>query len=84
MRLQPELGRRIAVARSELGMSQLELSKVAGVDIQTIATIEKGTRPIYVKELISVIEATGKDVEYFTDPNRLVGEGRWTFKTSGE
>ena len=82
MRLQPEIGRRIAVAREEAGVSQHDLAKAAGVPLRNLAEIESGTRGIHVKEIISLIDATGKDLGFFTDPNRLVGEGKWTFKVS--
>ena len=83
MSLQPEIGRRISVARKEAGISQYDLAMAAGVQVNNLAEIEAGTRSLYVKEIMAIIDATGKDLEFFTDPNRLVGEGEWTLKIKG-
>lgn len=52
-------------------------------DRQTLSAIEAGQRRIGVEELLSLMEATGKDMEYFTDPFRLVGEAGFSYRASG-
>lgn len=80
----PYLTRRIASARGDSGLTQEELSKRMGFkDRQTLAAIEAGQRRVGVEELLSLMAATGKDMEYFTDPFRLVGEAGFSYRASG-
>lgn len=80
----PYLTRRIVAARGDSGLTQEELSKRLGFkDRQTLAAIEAGQRRMGVEELLSLMEATGKDMEYFTDPFRLVGEASFSYRASG-
>src|ERR1700674_2462857 len=71
----PHLARRVTVAREHAGLTQDKLSKRLGFkDRQTLAAIEAGQRKVVVDELLALIRVTGKDMEFFTDPFRLVGE----------
>ena len=80
----PYLNRRIVAARGDAGLTQEELSKRIGFkDRQTLAAIETGQRRVGVEELLSLMAATGKDMEYFTDPFRLVGEAGFSYRASG-
>jgi Zn-dependent peptidase ImmA (M78 family)/transcriptional regulator with XRE-family HTH domain len=80
----PYLTRRIVSARGDSGLTQEELSKRMGFkDRQTLAAIETGQRRVGVEELLSLMAATGKDMEYFTDPFRLVGEAGFSYRASG-
>lgn len=49
---------------------------------QTVADIEAGKRRIQPEELIRLTEIFGVDLEHLTDPFRLVGEGRFNFRTA--
>lgn len=80
----PYLSRRIVAARGDSGLTQEELSKRLGFkDRQTLAAIEAGQRRMGVEELLFLMKATGKDMEYFTDPFRLVGEAGFSYRASG-
>jgi Zn-dependent peptidase ImmA (M78 family)/transcriptional regulator with XRE-family HTH domain len=82
--LQPELGRRLGVAREAAGLTQAQLSAALGFnDRQTLQAIEAGHRGVSADELVALIDATGKDLEFFTDPFRLVDEGRFSFRAHG-
>ena len=80
----PYLNRRIVAARGEAGLTQEELARRMGFkDRQTLAAIEAGQRRVGVEELVSLMGATGKDMEYFTDPFRLVGEAGFSYRACG-
>jgi Zn-dependent peptidase ImmA (M78 family)/transcriptional regulator with XRE-family HTH domain len=78
------LPRRIIVAREKSRLSQADLSKHVGFkDRQTLAAIESGQRRVTAEELVAIAEATGQDLDFFTDPFRLVGEGAFSYRASG-
>ena len=52
-------------------------------DRQTLAAIEAGERRIAPDELAAAATAFGVTVDYVTDPYRLVGEGRFSFRAKG-
>jgi XRE family transcriptional regulator, fatty acid utilization regulator len=80
----PHLARRVTVAREHAGLTQDKLSKRLGFkDRQTLAAIEAGQRKVVVDELLALIRVTGKDMEFFTDPFRLVGEAEFSYRASG-
>ena len=82
--LQPELGRRIAVARAKAGLTQAQFSERMGIkDRQTIQAIEAGKRGVSADELLTAMEVTGQTLEFFTDPFRLIGEGNFSFRANG-
>ena len=80
----PHFPRRIIVAREKRGLSQADLSKHVGFkDRQTLGAIESGQRNVTAEELVAIAEATGQELDFFTDPFRLVGEGDFSFRASG-
>ena len=80
----PNLPLRIAAARKDSGLKQEQLAKLMGFkDRQTLTAIEAGQRRLAVEELLALMEATGKDMEYFTDPFRLIGEAGFSYRASG-
>ena len=80
----PYMPRRIALARAKTKLSQDELSKQIGFkDRQTLATVESGQRRVTAEELVSIAEATGQPLSFFTDPFILAGEGRFSYRSSG-
>ena len=80
----PYLPRRIAVARTGCGLTQAALSKRLGFkDRQTVAAIEAGERRVGVEELLAIMSIVGRDMEFFTDPFLLVGEGAFSYRASG-
>lgn len=77
------LPRRITVAREKLKLSQAELAKRLGFkDRQTLTAIEAGQRRVSAEELVAIAEATGQDLDFFTDPYRLVGEGAFSYRAA--
>ena len=77
------LPRRITVARERSELTQAELSKRLGFkDRQTLATIEAGQRRVTAVELVAIADATGQDLDFFTDPYRLVGEGAFSYRAA--
>ncbi len=75
------IGRRIRVAREGLGLSQQQLAAALRLEHrQSVAAIEAGERRLSAEELLLAMTALGKDLDYFTDPFRLVGEGQFSFR----
>ena len=69
------------MAREALGLNQKQLSETIGFkDRQTLSAIENGQRKVSSAELLAFIRALGKDLDYFTDPFRLVGEGVFSWR----
>ncbi len=69
------LGRRVRAAREEARMSQDQLSQGLGFENrQVLSNIESGKRKLGVDELLKLMQLLKKELEFFTDPLRLVGE----------
>ncbi|MDE0178133.1 MAG: XRE family transcriptional regulator [Gammaproteobacteria bacterium] len=74
-------GRRIRALREERGLSQEELARVFGFnDRQTVSAVETGARRLTAEELLLVMNGLNVPLDYFTDPFRLVGEGRFSWR----
>jgi Zn-dependent peptidase ImmA (M78 family)/transcriptional regulator with XRE-family HTH domain len=79
------IAKRLKVARESAGLTQRQLSEALGFnDRQTLAAIEAGIRKISAEELLRVMKILGKDLDYFTDPFRLVGEGNFSWRVSDD
>ncbi|HXF94290.1 MAG TPA: XRE family transcriptional regulator [Nitrospiraceae bacterium] len=75
------IAKRLKYAREKLGLTQAQLSQKLGFkDRQTVAAIEAGQRKLSAEELVRAMQVLGVDVDYFTDPLRLVGEGRFNWR----
>ena len=62
-------------------MSQDELAQSLGFnDRQTLSALETGIRNIKVQELLLIADKLGVSFEYFTDPFRLEGEARFSWR----
>lgn len=78
------IGKRIKALRKEKGLTQDNLTELLGFnDRQTVSAIETGTRRVTAGELILVAKKFGESLDYFTDPFRLVGEGRFSWRQTG-
>ncbi|MGD1048672.1 MAG: XRE family transcriptional regulator [Candidatus Krumholzibacteriaceae bacterium] len=79
------IGKRLKVAREQAGLTQEQLSTRLGFnDRQTLAAIESGKRRVSADELLLVMQTLNREVEYFTDPFRIDGEGSFSWRTSAE
>jgi Zn-dependent peptidase ImmA (M78 family)/DNA-binding XRE family transcriptional regulator len=78
------IGQRLKALREEKNLSQEDLARVFGFkDRQTVSAIETGERRLSAEELLLAVKKLGAPLEYFTDPFRLVGEGRFNWRQSG-
>ena len=78
------IGSRIKALRQARGLSQDDVARLLGFnDRQTVSTIETGTRRVTAQELVLAAEKFGMPLEYFTDPFRLEGEGRFSWRQMG-
>lgn len=81
---QQTIAPRLKALREERGVTQEQLSRALGFkDRQTLAAIEAGERRIAPDELAEAAKALGVSVDYMTDPYRLIGEGRFSFRAKG-
>ena len=78
------IGARIKALRRQRGLSQDALARVFGFkDRQTVSAIETGVRGLTAAELVVAVEKLDVGLDYFTDPFRLDGEGRFSWRQSG-
>ena len=78
------IGTRIKALREERKLSQDDLARLFGFkDRQTVSAIETGARRVTADELVLAVERLGAPLEYFTDPFRLAGEGRFSWRQTG-
>ena len=84
MQAAARIGRRLRAAREHSGLTQQQLAEALGLQHrQTIASIEAGDRRLKAREMIRAMQVLGVDLDYLTDPYRLVGEGQFCFRTTG-
>ena len=77
----PLVGARIKALREKRGLSQLQLAERLGFrNRQTLSAIETGERNVTVDTLVQVSEILDEDIDYFTDPFRLVAEGGFCWR----
>jgi Zn-dependent peptidase ImmA (M78 family)/transcriptional regulator with XRE-family HTH domain len=77
------ISRRLKYAREQRSLTQAQLTEKLGFkDRQTLAAIEAGQRKITAEELVRAMHALGLDLDFFTDPFRLVGEGHFSWRSS--
>ncbi|MDE3722845.1 XRE family transcriptional regulator [Nocardiopsis sp. N85] len=63
------LGKRIAEAREDAGMTQEDVGLAVGLDRSAISRLEKGERKLSVPELVAVANTLGRPLAYFvSDP----------------
>jgi transcriptional regulator with XRE-family HTH domain len=78
------MGVRIRVAREAKKLTQEQLREQIGFkDRQTLTAIEAGQRKVSAEELTRFMSALERDLDFFTDPFRLEGEGRFSFRVKG-
>lgn len=75
-RIQQVIGQRVRHLREAAGWTQSDLSERMGFkDRQTLSTIEAGQRRVTADELVTLMELFDRDIDFFSDPTLLVGEG---------
>ncbi len=81
----PLIGKRVAMLRDALGMTQEQLSERLGFrNRQSLQAIESGRRKLHVGELLQLMEMSGRPLSYFTDPFLWMGEGNFSFRLEQE
>lgn len=78
------IGVRVRALRMQRGLSQDALARVfAFRDRQTVSAIETGVRALTAAELVIAVERLGVSLDFFTDPFRLDGDARFSWRQSG-
>lgn len=78
------IGQRLKALRDARGLDQEAVRAILGVGSrQIISQIETGERRVSGEELTRLIEGLDADLDYFTDPYRLEGEGGFCWRQSG-
>lgn len=79
------IGRRLKALRDARDLNQDKIAEILGVkDRQTISAIENGERKVKADELLALVEKLDVDLDYFTDPFRLEGEGSFSWRRGKE
>jgi XRE family transcriptional regulator, fatty acid utilization regulator len=79
------IGKRLKALRDERDIDQDAVAAILGVNSrQIVSNIETGERRVKAEELITLTEKLGVDLDYFTDPFRLVGEGQFSWRRQDE
>lgn len=77
------IAHRIRHLREQAGMTQADFAEKAGLrTAQIVSAIENGEREVTADELVTLAECFDKDVEFFVDPTLLVGEGKFSWRTT--
>jgi transcriptional regulator with XRE-family HTH domain/Zn-dependent peptidase ImmA (M78 family) len=78
------IGSRIKALRARQKLSQDDLARLFGFkDRQTVSAIESGERRVSADELLLLVEKLDVPLDYFMDPFRLDGEGRFSWRQTG-
>ncbi|SOJ52962.1 hypothetical protein MSIMFB_00467 [Mycobacterium simulans] len=79
------LGRRVAQAREEAGISQGKLGELVGLDRTAINRAEGGDRKLAMTEMVAIAEALGRPLGYFVnDPLPAVVNRRRDLANAGD
>ena len=85
MPLTSRIATRLRAARERAGLTQYQLARDLDLNHrQIVARIEDGQRSFSAEEFIRAMDVLKVDLDYFTDPFRLEGEGEFTFRTSSD
>lgn len=75
------IGKRLKALRDARDLNQDKVAEILGVkDRQTVSAIENGERKVKAEELLALVEGLDVELDYFTDPFRLEGEGRFSWR----
>lgn len=77
------ISKRLKAARERAALTQAQLSEKLGFkDRQTLAAIEAGQRKLSAEELMKALQVLSIDLGFLTDPFRLVGEGKFSWRAA--
>lgn len=77
------IAHRVRHLREQAGMNQACLAEKSGLrTAQIVSAIENGERDVTADELVALAECFNTDVEFFVDPTVLVGEGKFSWRTT--
>ena len=75
---------RLQYLRQRHGLTQESLAAALGFkDRQTLSQIETGDRKLSSQEMVKAAEVFGVNLDYFTDPFELAGEGHFSWRQNG-
>jgi XRE family transcriptional regulator, fatty acid utilization regulator len=75
------IGPRLKALRKARALDQGAVAAILGVaSHQIVSQIESGARRVTGEELVKLIDGLDTDLDYFTDPFRLEGEGRFSWR----
>lgn len=73
MDLLQQLGERVRRRRMQLGLSQTDFAKQAGIPVPRLSSIEHGHQSIYIERLVELAKALNVSADYLLglseDPN---------------
>lgn len=79
------IGERLRLARKEAGLTQKDLAEKLGFKSrQILDNIEAGIRKVTADELLVIMEALGKTLDYFTDPFLVLEEKAFSWRADRE
>ena len=65
--LDPFIGKRVKLRRSEMGMSQAKLGEKLGLSFQQVQKYEKGVNRISASMLYTIATVLNVEIDYFID-----------------
>lgn len=75
------IGARLKALRDKRDLNQDAVAAIFGFkDRQTVSSIENGERRLSAEELVRLVEALDVPLDYFTDPYRLDGEAKFSWR----
>lgn len=79
------IGKRLKALRDERDIDQDVVAAILGVNSrQIVSNIETGERRVKAEELLALVNGLDVDLDYFTDPFRLEGEGKFSWRRGHE
>ena len=77
------VGRRVQIARKQLGLTQKQLSSQLGFSArQSLSYIEDGQRKVSAGVLLKLMQTLDKTLEFFTDPFLLIDEAAVSWRAT--
>jgi len=71
-----EIGKKIQMAREELGLTQVGLAQTLGITQAALSNYELGKRRLYLHQIENIARLLGKDLEFFIGHREENSNGR--------